>query len=164
MTWKSDLYYLEKAVNISEIALDKGNEPFGALLVDSDGKIVLEQPNQVGDLRDDTAHDSLELARQASRRHEKDYLSRCTIYATIEPCFMCFGAIFWAGIGNVKFAMLESDLNKMFGGEPLITIHTDTIVKHIARTINVNGPYAELTSQVKAVIQKWIETFPKNNW
>ena len=159
MTWKTDQQYLEKAIAISQAALDGGNEPFGALLVDGEGNILLEQPNRVGDLNDDTAHDSILAASEASRRYDKEFLADCTLYATIEPCFMCFGAIFWANIGKVKFAMAESELNGMFGGDPLITLHTDTIAGYLGKPIAVEGPYPETVPAVKAVIRQWLESF-----
>ena len=159
MSWMSDQYYFEKAVKISQQALDTGNEPFGALLVDADGNILMEQPNRVGDLGDSTAHDSIELARAAGRKYDAEFLSQCTLYATIEPCFMCFGAVFWANIGHVKYAMGESDLNAMFGGDPLISIHTADIVGRIGKDISIKGPYDPIVSDVKLVIQKWIDGF-----
>ena len=159
MAWNSDQYYFEKAVKISQMALDGGNEPFGALLVDGEGNILLEQGNRVGDLHDATAHDSLELARTAGRKYDAEFLSQCTLYATIEPCFMCFGGVFWANIGHVKYAMRESDLNAMFGGDPLISIHTADITGRIGKDISVEGPYEPIVGEVKKVIQQWMDNF-----
>ena len=157
MTWKKDIDYLRRTVEISRMAFDSGNEPFGALLVDENGEMLLEQHNAVGELKDHTAHDSLTLASKASQKFDPDFLWKCTLYSTIEPCFMCMGGVFWANIGNIKYAMAEPELNRMFGGEPLVTIHSDLISKHIGKDIKISGPYSELVPDVKAVIQLWLD-------
>lgn len=43
--WKSDEYYLEKAIEVSRKSRAGGNTPFGCVLVDGDGEIILEQGN-----------------------------------------------------------------------------------------------------------------------
>lgn len=157
MAWEKDIHYLKRAIKISQDAFDSGNEPFGALLVDKNGKVLLEQHNAVGELKDHTAHDSLVLSSRASRKYDPDFLWECTLYSTIEPCFMCLGGIFWTNIGHIKYAMAESELNSMFGGEPLVTIHSKDLIPYIAKDIKISGPYSELVPDVKAVIQLWLD-------
>ena len=94
---KTDKEYFERAIEISKEALETGNDGFGCLLVDEDGEIVMEQRNAVADEGDPTAHDAMTLLRKAVK-------IRCRIpremalYATMEPCVMCMGAAFWAGL------------------------------------------------------------------
>jgi tRNA(Arg) A34 adenosine deaminase TadA len=156
MAFLKDSDYLKRAVELSKKAFNTGNEPFGALLVGPDGEIIMEQGNAVGLLKDHTAHDAMTLASRASKKYDADFLWECTLYATIEPCFMCLGGIFWANIGKVKYAMAESELNRMFGGDPLVAIHTEQINKHLGKDIKIFGPFEELVPEVKPVIQNWL--------
>ncbi len=157
MAWLKDIDYLRRAVEISRVALESGNEPFGALLVDMNGNIILEEKNSVADLHDHTAHDAFLVASRASQKFEPEFLWNCTLYSTIEPCFMCLGGVFWANIGKIKYAMAETELNKMFGGDPLVTIHSEHINPRLAKDIEISGPYPEIISEVKAVIQMWLD-------
>ncbi|MBT4289984.1 MAG: nucleoside deaminase [Deltaproteobacteria bacterium] len=156
MTQLSDLEYFNKAIQLSQQALDSGNEPFGALLVGPDGKILLEQQNQVGKLKDHTAHDVFLVASRASKEFDQAFLWECTVYSTVEPCLMCLGGVFWANIGNIKYIIKENDLNKMFGGDPLITIHSDHIMPKLAKNIKITGPFLEVESKAKAVVSAWL--------
>jgi tRNA(Arg) A34 adenosine deaminase TadA len=54
-----------------------------------------------------TAHAERLLATWASRAHDTEFLARCTLYTSAEPCAMCAGAIYWAGIGRVVFGQTE---------------------------------------------------------
>jgi tRNA(Arg) A34 adenosine deaminase TadA len=155
----SDLEYFNKAIQLSQTAFDTGNEPFGALLVGADGSILLEQQNQVGTLQDHTAHDAFLIASRASKNYDQEFLSACTVYSTVEPCLMCLGGIFWANIGNIKYIIKESDLNKMFGGDPLIKIHSEQILPQLAKDITITGPFPEAEENAKKVVSTWINQF-----
>src|SRR5262249_18404642 len=95
----ADESHLLAAIELARRAREHGNNPFGALLVDADGNIVLEVENTVVTDRDVTAHAELSLMRQAGARLASDSLAGCTLYASTEPCAMCAGAIYW---GNVR--------------------------------------------------------------
>ncbi len=75
--------------------------PFGAAIV-KDGRVLAVARNTV--LRHDaTCHAEVNAIRKASRKLRTFDLSGCEIYATTEPCPMCFGAIHWARIGTVHY-------------------------------------------------------------
>jgi tRNA(Arg) A34 adenosine deaminase TadA len=84
--------HLRRAIELAQQACDHGNHPFGALLVDRRGNVVLEAENTVRTDRDVTAHAETNLMRMASARFEPDFLERCTLYTSTEPCAMCAGA------------------------------------------------------------------------
>ena len=97
--------HLRAAIELSRAARAKGNEPYGALLVDAGGTVLLGGENtQVTD-RDCTGHAELNLMRAASRRFDAATLAGCTVYASGEPCPMCAGAIYWGGVGRVVYAL-----------------------------------------------------------
>ena len=93
--------YLIAANEVARKARENGNTPFGAVLVDESGNIVMEQGNAERDLHDATAHAERMLASRASQAFSKDFLAKCTLYTTFEPCCMCTGAIYWANIGRI---------------------------------------------------------------
>ena len=97
--------YLLKANDIARKARANGNTPFGAVLVDSDGNVIMEQGNAEGDLHDATAHAERMLASRASQKYSKEFLWGCTLYTTFEPCCMCTGAIYWSNIGKIVYGL-----------------------------------------------------------
>ena len=105
--------HLRVAIAVAQRARSKGNHPFGAILVDETGQVLLEAENTVNTEHDCTGHAETNLVRLASRRYERDVLERCTLYTSTEPCAMCSGAIHWSGIGRVVFALGEEGLYAM---------------------------------------------------
>lgn len=86
-------------------------EPYGAVVV-KDGAIVGSGTNIVGATNDPTAHAEIEAVREACKRLNTTDLSDCVIYASGEPCPMCLGAIYWAGIQTVYYAYAKQSSGK----------------------------------------------------
>ena len=110
--------HLRRAIELAQQAREHGNHPFGALLVDGEGNVVLEAENTVRTDKDVTAHAETNLMRLASARFEPDYLERCTLYTSTEPCAMCAGAIYWGNIRRVVFATSQEQLARRERGKP----------------------------------------------
>lgn len=89
----------------------KNNEggPFGALIVDSLGKIISTGRNNVLETKDPTAHAEIEAIREACKKLNTYDLSGYTLYTTCEPCPMCLSAIIWANIKNVYYGCTRKD-------------------------------------------------------
>ena len=81
--------YLKRAIEVSREARVKGNTPFGAVLVDSLGEILMEQGNVEFTEHRCTGHAETSLAERASKEFSKGFLWNCTLYTTAEPCAMC---------------------------------------------------------------------------
>ena len=113
-----DAYYLRQAIHQAKEARGKGNHPFGAILVDEKGNIVLTAQNTVNTEHDATGHAETNLMRQASKKYGRDFLRTCIIYTSTEPCAMCAGAIYWTGVGRVVYGLSEAGLYKMTGDNP----------------------------------------------
>lgn len=94
---------MRESIKLARNAREKGNHPFGALLADPDGKILITAENTVETDHDITAHAETNLVRNAARQYPQDFLAECTLYASTEPCPMCAGAIYWANIRRVVF-------------------------------------------------------------
>ena len=107
---EKDERLLRRVIEICREAKEAGNYPFGCLLADKDGNILMEQGNI--EILDHicTGHAETSLMEAASRKFDHDYLWQCTLYTTGEPCAMCSGAIYWGNVGRVVYAMTERDI------------------------------------------------------
>jgi guanine deaminase len=93
---------LRRAVEIAGKGIDNGGGPFGAVIT-LDGKIIAEAGNRVVLNNDPTAHAEVLAIRAASSFLKSHDLSKCVLYTSCEPCPMCLGAIYWAGIKKVVY-------------------------------------------------------------
>lgn len=109
-----DKEFIERCNALAESAVEAGNHPFGALLV-IDGEVVLEAQNTVLTDRDVTAHAELNLVREAGKAFDQEQLGRATLYTSTEPCPMCAGAIYWAGLSKLVFGVSGADLGQIAG-------------------------------------------------
>jgi tRNA(Arg) A34 adenosine deaminase TadA len=115
---ETDLAHLRRAIAVSQAARDHGNHPFGAVLTDSAGAIVLEAENSVVTDDDLTCHAETNLVRLAARAIPHAELVHHTLYTSCEPCAMCAGALYWAGIGRVVYGLSEAGLAEVAGDDP----------------------------------------------
>jgi tRNA(Arg) A34 adenosine deaminase TadA len=132
--------YLERAIELAKQAVANGNHPFGALLV-KDSEIIMEAENTVNTDHDETCHAELNLVSQAMRKLGKDRVQGSVLYTSTEPCAMCTGAIYWAGISHVIFACSAGRLGEIAGGSLLIPCRE--IFARGRRTVQVTGPILE---------------------
>ena len=142
----ADLDHLRRAIEISRAARDHGNHPFGAVLVGPDGSVVLEAENTVVTERDVTGHAETNLVRLAARTIGPDELATYTVYTSCEPCAMCSGAIYWAGVGHVVFGLSESGLRELTGAHPdnpTLSLPSSQVLGAGSRSIEVTGPLLE---------------------
>lgn len=107
------------AIAASRQARAAGDNPFGATLVSPQGQILLTSRNTQNTTGDCTAHAELVLVREATAQLGADSLRGATVYASGEPCAMCSGAMFWAGISRVVFAASTQDIGDALGGPSL---------------------------------------------
>jgi len=147
-----DTEHLRRAIKVAHRARANGNHPFGALLVDAAGELVAEAENTVTTDGDPTGHAEINLVRTAGRRFDPDYLSKCTLFSSTEPCAMCAGAIYWAGIGRVVFALGEDELRRMTGSNPAnptLALPSREVFARGQRSVRVEGP--ALLDEARAV-------------
>jgi tRNA(Arg) A34 adenosine deaminase TadA len=141
-----DEAYLRSSFALARRALSHGNHPFGALLVSDDARILLESENGFLPDRDRTAHAERLLATAASKRYDPIFLGRCTMYASAEPCAMCAGATYWAGIGRVVYALSEWRLKAIIGDHvenPTLDLPCRAVFAAGQRPVEVVGPLLE---------------------
>jgi len=107
---------LRRAFDEAKRSRAGGDHPFGSVLADAEGNVLMEQGNGYrSEGFDRTAHAERLLASRAARAYGLEFLSRCTLYTSAEPCAMCAGAIYWAGVGRVVFGQTEKALKEQTG-------------------------------------------------
>ena len=110
---------MRQAIHLSRQARLAGNHPFGALLV-VDGEVVLTAQNTVMTDRDPTAHAETNLVSKAIRHLSPVQIRRAVLYTSCEPCAMCVGKMYWAGIRAVTYALPAEELALLAGRDFLI--------------------------------------------
>lgn len=151
---KDAIRYLMEANREAVQARSTGNTPFGAVLVDASGEIIMRQGNAEHDLHDATAHAEFVLASRASRTYDKQYLWGCTLYTTCEPCPMCTGGIYWANIGKIVFGITEERLLEMTGADdknPTFHMGAEKIIAAGQKEIALEGPIPEMEEEIVEV-------------
>jgi len=111
--------FVREAIALARQARVDGNHPFGALLV-LDGRVALTATNSVITDRDPTAHAETNLVAAAIRHLSRDDIKRAVLYTSCEPCAMCVGKIYWAGIRAVVYGLSSQELAVLAGPDFLV--------------------------------------------
>jgi tRNA(Arg) A34 adenosine deaminase TadA len=138
--------FIRQAIELARAARAQGNHPFGALL-EIDDEVVLTAENTVNTEQNPTGHAETNLVQKAIRELSEDERRRATLYTSTEPCAMCTGAIYWAGIRQVVYALSSEQLAKLAGEH--LRISSRIIFASAVDEVEVAGPF--LTSEALAV-------------
>jgi tRNA(Arg) A34 adenosine deaminase TadA len=111
-----DLTHLRQAIDLAAQARAHGAHPFGALITDATGKIlVTARNNAVPPKGDPTQHAERLACSLVGRQFTSAQLATATLYTSTEPCAMCCGAIFWTGIRRIVYAFPAKSLYVLTG-------------------------------------------------
>ncbi len=146
LTPADDARFLRRAFEVAQRAEAHGNHPFGAILVGPDGRVLLERENGFLPDRDMTGHAERVLATDACKAFPQDVLRGATLYTSAEPCAMCAGAIYWAGVGRVVYGLSERRLREITGNHPenpTLDLPCRTVFAAGQRPTEVVGPLLE---------------------
>jgi len=142
-----DLRYLHHVIALSAAVKARGKHPFAALIVDDCDALLAEAGNAFGwPAGDATGHAELLAVRAASRRFPPARLAQATLYSSAEPCAMCAGAVYWAGLGRVVYALSEARLLTLTGDHPenpTLALPCREVFARGQRAIVVIGPLLE---------------------
>ncbi len=97
-----DEYFMKRALQEAEAAMEKGEVPIGAVITVQD-RIIARAHNLTEQLNDVTAHAEMQAITAAANFLGGKYLYNCTLYVTLEPCQMCAGALYWSQIPRVVY-------------------------------------------------------------
>jgi tRNA(Arg) A34 adenosine deaminase TadA len=138
---------LRQAFDVARRSRAGGDHPFGSVLADEEGRVLMEQGNGYSAAGNDrTAHAESLLASRAARTYDLAFLARSTLYTSAEPCAMCAGAIYWAGIGRVVYGQSERSLKELTGAHeenPTLDLPCDIVFAAGQRPTEVVGPLLE---------------------
>jgi tRNA(Arg) A34 adenosine deaminase TadA len=154
-----DMKFLLHAVDVSKRSMREGNHPFGSVLVDSEGNVLLEQTNIEVTESDCTGHAETALMRQASKKYDKDFLATCTLYTTAEPCSMCAGAMYWANVRRLVYGITEKQLLAETGDDP----RNPTLSLDCRKVFGAGQKQIEVIGPVPVVAEAVLEPH-KNYW
>lgn len=146
MQMAGDEKLLRKSFEVARRAMESGCHPFGAILAGPDGEVLLEQGNGFLPDHDMTGHAERILAGRASVKYGAAFLRGCTLYSSAEPCAMCAGAIYWAGIGRLVYGMSEHELKGITGNHaenPTLDLPCRVVFEAGQRVVEVRGPMLE---------------------
>ena len=121
----TDEYWMREALKEAHKALAKNEVPVGAVIV-AGNRVIARAHNLTELLSDVTAHAEMQVITAAASYLGGKYLKDCTLYVTLEPCFMCSGALFWAQITRIVYG--ASDPKRGFSLSPVSPLHPATEV------------------------------------
>jgi tRNA(Arg) A34 adenosine deaminase TadA len=141
-----DEKFLRRSFEVARRSMTHGNHPFGAILVGEDRTVLIEAENGFMPDHDGTAHAERLLATQACRTLSTEVRGKATLYSSAEPCAMCAGAIYWAGIGRVVYGLSEHRLRQLTGShpeDPTLNLPCRAVFASGQRPTDVVGPMLE---------------------
>ena len=134
-----DALFMKTAIDASALAVQAGDLPFGAVLVSPEGHGLLVARNNQNTARDCTGHAEMVLVREAARMLGPDQLRGAAVYASGEPCAMCSGALFWAGVRRIVYAASSQDIVDSLGA-PMLPIDSRAVLAAARPALVVEGP------------------------
>jgi tRNA(adenine34) deaminase len=130
----TDEYYMMLALKEAKKAFEEGEVPVGAVVVINE-KVIARGYNMVEKLNDPTAHAEMIALTSAFNMLGAKYIPEATLYVTIEPCFMCAGAIYWSKLGKIVYG-------------------TDDEKNGYKKTAGANWPFHPKTELIRGVLKE----------
>lgn len=96
--------YMDDALEEAAKALERGEVPVGAVIVEASGNIIARAGNETRARLDPSAHAEVLVIRKACNSLKTDKLVNCDMYVTLEPCAMCAALVANARIRRIYFA------------------------------------------------------------
>ena len=144
---ETDLRHLRRCIVLANQARDAGQHPFGSLIADENGNVLAEGENESRPPSGDpTRHAEMVAVSRAGKLFLPEQLAKATLYTSTEPCCMCAGAIYWANIGRVVYALPEHKLYEMTGANPenpTLSLPCREVFARGQRRVEVLGPFLE---------------------
>jgi tRNA(Arg) A34 adenosine deaminase TadA len=128
--------HTRRAIDLAEAARDRGDDPYGSVLVQDD-RVVMEAKNAVVTDDDLAAHPELSLARRAVREFTPEQRHETVLYTSTEPCPMCAGGLYHAGLPAVVYSVSAERAGEL--GTDLVVPST-TVFAGGGRSVAVAGP------------------------
>lgn len=147
--------YLQRCVALAKEGLERGNNPFGSLLLSGNGTILFEGHNRDGETGNSMLHPELAIAQWAAANMTPEERSKATVYTSGEHCAMCAGAHAWVGLGKIVYASSTEQLEQWLtefnvGPSPLSFLP----IRVVAPAIQTEGPFKEFADVIRELHRK----------
>lgn len=155
---EDDVRHLQRCLELAQQARDRGDRPFGSILVGGDGTVLQEAMNCEVTERDVTGHPELVLARWASQNLSREERAAATVYTSCEHCPMCAAAHGWVGLGRIVYATSSAQLAEWWremGVEPPRV--RPLPIREVLPDAVVDGPAPELAEEVRELHRLYYE-------
>lgn len=155
MITDKDRKYLQRSVELAAIAFEKGNSPFGSILVSKDGEVLFEDHNRDAE-GDNTRHPEFEIAKWAVRNLTEDERRASIVYTSGEHCSMCASAHGLVGLGRIVYASSSKQLKEWqsdLGVEAGLL--KGLSITEVLNGVQVDGPDEKLSEEVKKLQYKY---------
>lgn len=149
---EEDQAYVRLAIEMALSAVEKGDQPFGAVLV-KDGQVIMRAGNTVKTDDNITHHAETNMLAAAFRKLSPDTIKGCTLYASCEPCAMCCGAIYIAVVTRLVYGLSAARLSAMTGFKEAFP--TRAFFRVAGSGVAVRGPMLE--EDAAKVIKKYLD-------
>ena len=136
----TDEFFMKEALKEASKAFDKDEVPVGAVVV-CNNQIIARAHNSTELLTDVTAHAEMLAFTAAADYLGGKYLSKCTLYVTLEPCVMCAGASYWTQIGKIVYGTKDEKRGFQRLGKNILhptTLIQDGILEYECKKILVD--------------------------
>ena len=143
-------FFIKRTIELSKESVKQGGFPIGAIVV-KNNLIISEGLSKGENNNDSTNHAEIKAIRDASKKLNTKDLIGCEIYSSMEPCLMCFSALYWAKINKVVFVLGRDKLSKQYyeGSHNLNEIN----LKNNRKIEIVHVEYLE--DEALGVVRKW---------
>jgi len=152
-----------RAVALAEEALEAGDEPFGSVLLDTEGRVLAEDRNRIGS-GDATRHPEFALARWAARHLRPDARAAATVVTSGEHCPMCAAAHAWVGLGPIHYVHSSAQLAGWLAEFGVAPPPVRTLpIADVAPRIAVNGPVDHLVPAMRELHRRCHQDRPRSS-
>lgn len=141
-----DVARCRQSLAVAQRSFQNGNLPFGCLLTDANGTVLLEAENTVVTSGDAINHCEINLVHAFANKYDFTFLHTCTVYASTEPCPMCSAALFWSGVGRLVYAVSKEGYKKASGDDNPVyhfPVSSKALLEKGGRQVIVHGPVLE---------------------
>jgi tRNA(Arg) A34 adenosine deaminase TadA len=147
-----DQAYMRRAIALARQAMERGDQPFGALVV-KDGKVLAATPNTVHTDNNVTHHGETNALAACARTHGSGAARGATLYTSCEPCAMCCGAIYLFGVKRVVYGLSDPRFARITGW----TDHFDPrkFFGQMVSGVELTGPVLE--DEAAKVMQAYVD-------
>ena len=156
MISETDLTHLKRCVELAREALERGDQPFGSVLVSKDGEVLFEDHNHIAG-GDYTQHPEFNIARWVGQNMAEAERADATVYTSGEHCPMCSAAHGMVGLGRIVYA----SSSKQFGQwkDEMGINETPRVralaIEEVIVDAQVDGPVPKLAEEIKELHRQY---------